>query len=292
MPADMKRLAGGGAGTAAPPGKIAVLAIAVVAVTGFVYDEAFPAQDRIDQAPAATRHSPPSWDEDNALNRRVLIQGGTFLMGSAEDDIEGLSNERPQHRVTLSDFYLQEHEVTNAEYRRFDPDHDPDAPDDHPVVDVSWFEAMAYAEWLGGTLPTEAQWEYAARGQEGRKYAWGPEDPTCERANFGACADGGPVAVKSYDAGATPDEGIYDLTGNVWEWTSDWYGTYVEDEQQDPRGRTPRATPSRRERWPRVLRGGAFFNRPRYVRCTYRYYLDPNRRGDDIGFRVVASVPS
>ena len=231
---------------------------------------------QVSRLAAGVEVQPPAWEEDDVLNRRVLIQGDTFLMGSAEDDPDAFADERPQHRVTVSDFYLQEHEVTNEEYRRFNPDHDPDAPDEHPVVHVNWQEAMDYAAWLGGTLPTEAQWEFAARGRDGRKYPWGDEDPNCERANYSGC--GGPVrAVKSYEAGATPED-IYDLAGNVWEWCRDGKREYSDEAQVDPVG--PLDAPAR------VLRGGSFIVIPRFLRAAYHGSPDPDIRRGGVGFRV------
>lgn len=160
------------------------------------------------------------------MNARIHLEGGEFLMGGGEDS----------HRVMLSPFYIQEHEVTIAEYRRFAPTHEEDAPDNHPVVEVSWHDAMAYAVWIGGSLPTEAQWEFAARGSEGRTYPWGDEPPTPERTNYGEIDETAPVKpVKSFPEGATPDL-IYDLMGNAWEWCRDWDGSYQEGEQKDPLG--------------------------------------------------------
>jgi formylglycine-generating enzyme required for sulfatase activity len=238
-----------------------------------------------ERALTATLDQPPAWDDDDVLNRRVLIQGGTFQMGSPESDPDADPREYPEHRVTVSDFYLQEHEVTNEEYRRLVPAHDPDARDDHPVVRVSWDDAMAYAEWLGGTLPTEAQWEFAARGRDGRKYPWGDEDATCERANYAECGlPLGLAAVKSYEAGATP-EGIYDLAGNVWEWCLDWYAPYESTGQTDPTG-PPESSWSPPAR---VLRGGSFSDFPRDLRAAVRVHDIPGHRRDlygDFGFRV------
>ena len=131
--------------------------------------------------------------------------------------------------MTVSPFRIQEHEVTNAEYRRFlsqsqpDPNHDYEAAQDLPVVNVTWYDAMAYAAWLGGSLPTEAQWEFAARGTKGRTYPWGEQAPECDRANFKECQPDGlkPIKIRR-EEGKTP-EGVYDLAGNVWEWCRDWF---------------------------------------------------------------------
>ena len=172
---------------------------------------------------------PPSAAGDGKLNARILIPGGSFQMGRTEG--AGESDERPQHRVTVSPFRIQEHEVTNEEYRRFlgvgpitflnekerDPNHDYEAAGNLPVVNVSWHEAMAYAAWLGGSLPTEAQWEFAARGKEGRTYPWGEDTPSakCERANSGDCRPRGLKPVKTGREGGKTPEGVYDLIGNI-----------------------------------------------------------------------------
>jgi hypothetical protein len=165
-------------------------------------------------------------------------------------------------------FYLQRHEVTNSEYRRFDQSHDPDAPPDHPVTNVSWYDAMAYAAWIGGTLPTEAQWEIAARGPEGRSYPWGNDEPTRSRANYDA-GEGGPApataSVGSFRAGATP-EGIHDLAGNVWEWCRDGAENT------------------------RVLKGGSFFNGARFLASDGSNTLHPEGSGAIVGFRVAWSA--
>ncbi len=226
---------------------------------------------------SGARNFSPTWQDDSALNPRVRIPGGTFVMGSAENNPAADDAERPQHRVTLSDFYLQEHEVTNEEYQRFKPGHLFEAGKaQHPVVGTTWEEAMDYAGWLGGSLPTEAQWEFAARGH-GRKYPWGAEDPTCNRANYRGCSSNGTVAVKSNDAGVTP-AGIFDLAGNVSEWSSDWYDRYSGEEQADPRGPTDGTH--------RVLRGGSFDTESRALRVVSRRPGYPPLRRDDVGFRV------
>ncbi|MGH9322273.1 MAG: SUMF1/EgtB/PvdO family nonheme iron enzyme, partial [Vicinamibacteria bacterium] len=204
----------------------------------------------------------------SSANDRVRLAGGEIDMGmkdASADDGAPLVE-----RVRVSPFYLQQHEVTNAEYRRFDPTHDVDLPDDHPVTNVSWYDAMAYAAWLGGTLPSEAQWEFAARGVSGRSYPWGNEKPSRTRANYdhegsGGGARGlGTAPVGSFPEGATPER-ILDLAGNVWEWCRD--------------GSSPSANT-------RVLKGGSYFNDERYLSTEGRNFLHPDGTESLVGFRV------
>jgi len=219
----------------------------------------------------------PSWARDDRLNPRILIPGGELLMGSP--DGVGYGDEQPQHRVRVARFWMQQHEVTNEEYRRFRPEHGfTPGQERHPVVNVTWHDALAYAQWLGGSLPTEAQWELAARGTRGRKYPWGDEEPTCARANFNPCG-WRLKAVHGHPQGATPD-GLEDLAGNVWEWSADWYADrYPAAEATDPRGPAPASL--------RVLRGGSFISGAGHLRGAYRGYYHPGFVGHDIGFRVV-----
>ncbi len=212
-------------------------------------------------------------------NKFVLIEGGRFLMGSP--DGVGQDTERPQHWVELSPFYIQQYEVTNEEYRLFDPDHDfPVGKERHPVVSVNWFEARDYAAWLGGTLPTEAQWEFTARGEEGRDYPWGAEPPKLGiHGNFGGM-DGETKPVGDHPDGATP-LGVHDMAGNVWEWCSDWYGPYPANAEKDPVG--PDTGPRQ------VVRGGAFGVNEWNVRAASRNGPYPDFRFDSFGFRVVVS---
>jgi formylglycine-generating enzyme required for sulfatase activity len=226
----------------------------------------------------------------------VPLEGGTFEMGSAS----GGPDERPVHRVTLSPFRISLYPVTNADYALYvqeagkaPPGHwaegkMPEGKENHPVVNVSWSDAEAFCTWqtrrLNGAgakgaaqLPTEAQWEFAARGVAGREYPWGEEPPDEQRANFGGQV-GDTTPVGSYPLGATP-EGIQDLAGNVWEWCRDWKGSYPGDEQRDPTG----------PEWgrSRVLRGGAFGFVPGPLRGASRRGAHPGARDDDVGFRVV-----
>jgi formylglycine-generating enzyme required for sulfatase activity len=238
---------------------------------------------------------PPSQVNDEGVNRRILIEGGSFWMGSpgrtagSRQVWEGGDlDESPRHQVTLSPFWIQEHEVTNAEYRRFDPRHEPEAPDALPVVRVTWHDAMAYAAWLGGSLPTEAQWEFTARGKEGRTYPWGEEPPTCDRANFVECLvdvdrdnPKNLLPVKTgRERGKTP-EGVYDLAGSVWEWSRDLAGSYPSPEETDP--------PEPPTGSGRVLRGGAFNSPQNDVRAARRGHGVPVYPSLNYGFRVVWS---
>lgn len=228
------------------------------------------------------RHTPAGRDlpprADDPANPPIFLEGGVFMRGTRERD-RSVDPRSPYStldeawvRTAVSPFWIQQHEVTNAEYARFDSTHTYDSDRArHPVVDVTWEEARAYAEWLGGTLPTESQWEFAARGVDSRTYPWGEEKPTCERAQYADCAPRSTVRVMSRPAGATPD-GIHDLAGNVWEWVvPDWF---------DP-PRLPINQASRR------LRGGSFTDEPFFLRAANRnndFYA--GFRTAAIGFRV------
>jgi len=254
--------------------------------------------------------------EDN----RVEIPGGTFWMGAQDKeaeapgyDADAFDYESPVRRVTVSRFAMGRYPVTVQEYRAFveaadegylDPTNwDPKgwawrSREDHaapgswsgsggqtrhrnrPVTEVSWYEADAYCRWVGGHLPTEAEWEYAARGEAGRRFPWGSEEPDPQRANFRSNV-GEPTPVGIYPLGATP-EGLHDLAGNVWEWCADWFGDYPREDEEDPKGTGSGSS--------RVLRGGAFYDAPRYLRAAFRYVLRPGYRGVDYGFRVVWSL--
>lgn len=216
---------------------------------------------------------------EDLSNPGILIRGGalarrgdraaadTFQAGPYSTADEGMAGR------TVASFWMQQHEVTNEEFRRYDAGHQfADGQERHPVINVTWRQAMDYATSIGGILPTEAQWEFAARGSDGRKYPWGKSEPTCEEAQFRDCNPGGTIEVMSRPRGATPD-GIHDLAGNVWEWVMpNWF---------EP-GRTPVNDASRR------LRGGSFLDDAFFLRGS-------NRNNDffegfkyvSVGFRVV-----
>lgn len=221
----------------------------------------------------------------------VTIPAGEFLLGSdPNDDPHMFEDELPQLRIYLANFRLARVPVTNAQYKLFvtaadysPPPHwekgeIPAGKEDHPVTNVSWHDAIAFCDWAGVRLPTEAEWEKAARGVDGRIYPWGNELPDHTRCNFDL-ATGMTSAVGSYPAGASP-YGVLDVAGNVWEWTStiwlDTYENYLTQIEQN--GRTALR---------RVLRGGGFRD-VEFVRCAARSWDLPNQRYRDLGFRVAA----
>ena len=234
----------------------------------------------------------------------VFVPRGTFQMGTATDDPLVQSDEIPQHAVTLSDFWIDQTEVTNAQFTRcvtvgacqppFTPSLERHANyfsdgafARHPVIYVSWLHAWDYCQWVGGALPTEAQWEYAARGSASHRYPWGDAPPDDTLANFGRYVND-PVAVGSYPQGASWC-GALDMSGNVYEWVADWYRTYPEEAQIDPMG--PDAGIGH------VLRGGSWFDKAEFIRAANRYvireayrdYTVPTGYGFNQGFRCAVS---
>jgi eukaryotic-like serine/threonine-protein kinase len=223
----------------------------------------------------------------------VYVPAGVFLMGSTDADPEAASDEKPQHAVTLEAFWIDRTEVTAGQYRACvtsgkcaEPKCTGSGKGDHSVVCVSWQDAAIYCAWAGRRLPTEAEWEKAARGADGRKYPWGNASPDCARANYrgqgGGCV-GGTSAVGSHPAGASP-YGALDMAGNVWEWVNDRYdgGYYSVSPGGDPQG--PPAGASR------VLRGGAWYYGGTYLRVAGRHYHVPTYQHFGIGFRCAATA--
>ena len=238
------------------------------------------------------------WTRQEFEPQTVRIPAGPFLMGSSDDEAAG-DAEKPQHTVELATYRIGRYPVTNAEYQVFvrdtghgppqhwDGEDYPEGKDDHPVAYVSWHDALAYCKWLSEKtgkpyrLPTEAEWEKAARGTDGRIYPWGNEwDET--KLNSGESGPGDTTPVGQYSPGGDSPYGAADMAGNVWEWCAtkwvDNYRDYDANEDNNLEGDAPR-----------VLRGGAFLDGAGLVRCAYRNWNLPDSRRGSYGFRVVAS---
>ena len=216
----------------------------------------------------------------------VYVKGGTFSMGAtAEQGSDVYDDEKPVHQVTLSDYYIGKYEVTQGLWKAVmgsNPSYYKSG-DNYPVEMVSWDEVQDFLTKLNAltgkhyVLPTEAQWEYAARGgvkSQGYKYSGSNEldDVAWHSGNSGY--ETHPVGLKS------PNElGIYDMSGNVWEWCSDWYGDYSSSSQTNPIGPVNGSD--------RVIRGGCWGNRARDCRVSIRSFITPDLRSNYIGFRVV-----
>lgn len=236
---------------------------------------------------------------ENSLGRQMIfVPSGQFVMGS--EAIDAAPNERPPTRVTVSRYYLSRHLITNADYEQFDPSHvrkrAAGTGDRHPVVYVSSLEAIKFCQWLSTRerkryrLPREAEWEYAARGTDGRRYPWGEYGGRGDLANFAdkntvfawsdrEIDDGYPESspVGVFPLGASPF-GLQDMAGNVWEWCGDYYEAYRGAPKINPRGPTCGAK--------RVYRGGSWKSRFNSLRTTARGSNAPNFSCNDLGFRI------
>jgi formylglycine-generating enzyme required for sulfatase activity len=199
--------------------------------------------------------------------------------------------------VTLPGYWIGRTPVTVAQFRAFARDDSqvdasrlPDGRDDHPVVGVTWHDAIAYCRRLGErrglqvTLPSEAEWEKAARGTDGRVYPWGNQKPDERRCNYNRNI-GDTTPVGQYSPLGDSPYGCVDMAGNVWEWTRSLYRDYPYD-PKDGREDMDAGDDGRR-----VLRGGAFYFSGRYMRCACRYVAPPYLRDLYLGFRVVCGVP-
>ena len=248
----------------------------------------------------------------------LLVPAGQFLMGSTRSEVEAASalcltvgdndpcglgefaNEMPQRSIYLDAFYIDETEISNDAYRRCVAAGACDRPDyrggryappgyyddplfgDYPVVHVRWDQARAYCGWAGARLPTEAEWEKAARGTEGFAYPWGNQfDP-----NLANTQEGGGDRLRpagSYPAGASP-YGVLDMAGSLWEWVEDWFDPGYYSEMPD---RNPPPAPAGTDK---VLRGGGYSSFRHYARTTNRGFENPNTSSAYRGFRCALAA--
>jgi formylglycine-generating enzyme required for sulfatase activity len=267
---------------------------------------------QLDLPPANSINETPK--KQTSGNRRVIplgeglemefvrIPAGAFLMGSAAADEDVYDDEKPQHMVSLKEYWLGKTPVTNAQYQVFvkanglkPPQHwkkgnFPIVEKDHPVVEVSWLEASAFCEWVSAEsgqeirLPSEAEWEKAARGTDGRKYPWGQQKPDVDLCNYGNQA-GKTTRVGRYSPAGDSPYGCVDMAGNAWEWTSTVFKEYpysAGDGREDPDSEDSR-----------VLRGGSWGNFDDLLRCAARYYYVgvPDLTRNPVGFRCARSAP-
>jgi serine/threonine-protein kinase len=235
----------------------------------------------------------------------VLIPAGTMRMGGL--DVFAENDELPYHNVTLKAFWLDQTEVTNGMYalcvqasvcnlpRKLSSLKRPSyfgKPEfqDYPVIQITWTDARAYCAWAGRRLPTEAEWERAARGDDFRTYPWGDEPPSARYANYGNLVRD-TSRVGSYSAGASPF-GALDMAGNVWEWVSDFYDSdyYLGSPTTGPQGPA-----ENNGHYERVIRGGSFQDEWVSIRLSNRgYELGPNPRAPygslDLAGRTSAKI--
>jgi formylglycine-generating enzyme required for sulfatase activity len=209
----------------------------------------------------------------------VPIPAGTFTMGSPTNEVNR-GDDETQHQVTLSAFKMSKHEVTFEQYDAFCDATGRSKPSDkgwgrgnRPVINVSWDDATDFAEWMGCRLPTEAEWEYAARAGTTTPFSTG-NNLTFLQANFNGQKT---LPVGSFAANAY---GLFDMYGNVWEWCSDWYGDYSTSAQTNPKGASSGSL--------RMIRGGSWFDYSYLSRSAIRTGYTPVNRIFSVGFRLVS----
>ena len=226
-------------------------------------------------------------------------------MGVPEGARDGGRDEYPRHQVYLDAYYIDKFEVTNGRYLEFvratghrTPQHPkdlsrnlwtnglmPESIIDRPVINVDWYDAEAYCRWAGKRLPTEAEWEKAARGTDDRRFPWGNTEPTQKHLNYNQRWIGEKtlMPVGSYEAGKSP-YGAYDMAGNVWEWVDDWYDEryYEKSPSRNPHGPANGTF--------KVIRSSGWHVETPLVRIFTRVKSDPHNRNDSTGFRCAFSM--
>ena len=230
----------------------------------------------------------------------VAVPEGSFPMGVPQGDRDGGRDEYPRHDVLVDAFYIDKFEVTNGRYLEFvktaghripqnpknptrnlwQGDSITDSLADRPVINVDWYDAAAYCAWTGKRLPTEAEWEKAAKGTTDRRFPWGNVEPTDKHVNFNQRWVGEKtlMPVGTYEAGKSPF-GAYDMAGNVWEWVNDWYDAryYEKSPAKNPDG--PETGTKK------VIRGAGWQNETPTLRIFTRVDSDPTIRNESTGFR-------
>ncbi len=262
-------------------------------------------------------------DRSNPLSTMAQIPGGTFVIGTDASKVAALAqtfgvaahpdlitSETPAHAVTLASFYLDKYEVTNEEFAKFLKKNSrwlakripkefdngnylkgwsggtyPGTTGNYPVVNISWYAAVAYCQSLHKRLPTEAEWEVAARGGlVDKTFTWGNQDPDKTRVNFGGSGLKSATPVGSYPANGY---GLFDMAGNVWEFVADEWGPYDSVPATNPVGGNNHFLDDSylKVTTRRVIRGGSFGGAPLNLRVTYRDSHPPNGARDFVGFR-------
>ncbi|MFZ4059320.1 MAG: formylglycine-generating enzyme family protein [Ferruginibacter sp.] len=267
--------------------KIGILTLIVTFATIGLWAQTQPTkvQDvKLDNGKTITIYSNGTWKEKvfkKPTIAWVSIPAGTFTMGSPKGEVYYTTNET-QHQVSLSAFKMSKHEITFEQYDLFcdatgrsNPSDEGWGRGNRPVINVSWDDATAFAEWMGCRLPTEAEWEYAARGGTTTPFSTG-NNLTTSQANYKGNKT---LPVGSFAANAY---GLFDMHGNVWEWCSDWYDDYSTSAQTNPKGASSRKG--------RVYRGGSWENDADNCRSANRTYFTPGSRNnwDYVGFRLVS----
>jgi formylglycine-generating enzyme required for sulfatase activity len=297
-------------------GGILLVVVLLIGVGLYLYSLRFKGSPPVTPTICPTQEPVPETTTVSKKDGSVMVQvpAGDFCMGSRDsDDRNADGDEKPMHVVHLDEFWIDKYEVTNEQFARFlnekgnqeedggtwvnveDEDsniiyengqYSPRSGyEDHPVTYVSWYGAQSYCQWAGKRLPTEAEWEKAARGTDGKIWPWG-NDWDEDKVN---CKDAGPghtMAVGSYPDGASP-YGCMDMAGNAWEWVADWYqGDYYQaaPDHNNPQGPNQGAT--------RVVRGGSWALPQGLTRCASRSEFLPWVKRDDLGFRCASSSPS